>query len=261
MHVAVGGGNPNTLTIPLPCSASLTFEPYWNSQTGVLYFCSEVSSVWVWSPANLGAGALGSIPYQTALDRTGFVPSPTTSGHTFMMGWQPLGSAIAPTAIDTNIFCLITGCTFTGPVSAPSFISSALTPGTSAICPNGTGGAFTTSGCTLPDLFTPFSTVYNVSSTRAWNNLGTSIYQNLTGKPMQVNGYGAGVTGGSTANIACKVDTVSPPVAFVVFNNTWGATVASGAEAFSFLVPNNYYYECATANDVSPSPVGWYETY
>ena len=133
--------------------------------------------------------------------------------------------------------------------------------GTGAICPNGTGNAFTQSGCTLPGLFTPFSTVYNVSSTRAWNNLGTSIYQNLTGKPMQVNGYGAGVTGGSTANIACKVDTVSPPVAFVVFNNTWSATVASGAEAFSFLVPNNSYYECATANDVSPSPVGWYETY
>jgi hypothetical protein len=38
--------------------------------------------------------------------------------------------------------------TFGNTVTAPNFIDSALTPGTSPICPNGTGGAFTTSGCT-----------------------------------------------------------------------------------------------------------------
>jgi hypothetical protein len=38
--------------------------------------------------------------------------------------------------------------TFGNTVTAPNFIDSALTPGTSPICPNGTNGAFTTSGCT-----------------------------------------------------------------------------------------------------------------
>ena len=37
---------------------------------------------------------------------------------------------------------------FNGPVTALNFTDSSLTPGTSPICPNGTGGAFTTSGCT-----------------------------------------------------------------------------------------------------------------
>jgi hypothetical protein len=37
--------------------------------------------------------------------------------------------------------------TFTGIVTAPSYIDSGLTPSTSAICPNGTSGAFTTVGC------------------------------------------------------------------------------------------------------------------
>lgn len=38
--------------------------------------------------------------------------------------------------------------TFTGIVTAPSYVDSGLTPGTSPICPNGSGGAFTTVGCT-----------------------------------------------------------------------------------------------------------------
>ena len=50
--------------------------------------------------AALAGGLLGSSPYQSAVNTTAFIASPTTSGHTFFYGWQPSGSAIAPTAID-----------------------------------------------------------------------------------------------------------------------------------------------------------------
>ncbi|MGA2087005.1 MAG: hypothetical protein ABSG60_15960 [Terracidiphilus sp.] len=49
---------------------------------------------------NLAGGALGSVPYQTALNLTGLLASPTTNGHTFFLSWKPLGSAIAPVATD-----------------------------------------------------------------------------------------------------------------------------------------------------------------
>lgn len=61
---------------------------------------------------NLAGGALGSIPYQSAANTTTFVASPTTTGHTFAMGWQPSGSAIAPVAIDFG-----TGTPFGNPMT------------------------------------------------------------------------------------------------------------------------------------------------
>lgn len=52
------------------------------------------------STANLTGGAVGSAVYQSAANTTAFLASPTTSGHTFFMGWTPSGSALAPTSID-----------------------------------------------------------------------------------------------------------------------------------------------------------------
>ena len=49
---------------------------------------------------NLAGGAVGSAPYQNAAAATAFISSPTTSGHTFVYGWRPSGSAVAPTAVD-----------------------------------------------------------------------------------------------------------------------------------------------------------------
>ena len=56
--------------------------------------------------SNLAGGALGSVPAQSAPDTTGFVASPTTSGHTFLLGWQPSGAAVAPHAIDATSLTL-----------------------------------------------------------------------------------------------------------------------------------------------------------
>ncbi len=54
--------------------------------------------------AGLAGGAVGSAPYQSAANVTSFVASPTTSGHTFVYGWQPTGSALPPGAIDITAY-------------------------------------------------------------------------------------------------------------------------------------------------------------
>lgn len=52
----------------------------------------------------LASGALGSVPYQSSAGATTFVGSPTTSGHTFVLSWQPSGAAIAPTVLDLGTY-------------------------------------------------------------------------------------------------------------------------------------------------------------
>lgn len=134
--------------------------------------------------------------------------------------------------------------------------SQSLTPGaytTPNVTVNQQGIVTAIANGTVPS----FTASHDVTSSRAW----TTIYHNTTGGPMYVSGLGSGVSGSSTANIACKTDTVSPPVAFISYDNTWGATISGGAEAFNFMVPNASYYECTTTGDVSPSPAKWYETY
>lgn len=54
--------------------------------------------------SNLVGGAVGSAVYQSAANTTAFLASPTTSGHTFVMGWLPSGSALAPTTIDLGTY-------------------------------------------------------------------------------------------------------------------------------------------------------------
>jgi hypothetical protein len=50
---------------------------------------------------NLAGGALGSAPYQTGANATGFIASPTTPG-TYLYAWQPSGSIIAPIALNST---------------------------------------------------------------------------------------------------------------------------------------------------------------
>jgi hypothetical protein len=69
---------------------------------------------------NLAGGAVGSVPYQSAASTTGFVPSPTTTGHTFLYGWQPSGSPIAPTSVDANTLTVSAAGTATTAATATS---------------------------------------------------------------------------------------------------------------------------------------------
>ena len=76
--------------LSLPYSQLSGTIPTWNQNT------TGTSA----SSTNLLGGAVGSAPYQSALNTTAFLASPTTSGHTFVYSWQPLGSPISPVAYD-----------------------------------------------------------------------------------------------------------------------------------------------------------------
>jgi hypothetical protein len=91
--------------------------------------------------SNMGGGALGSVSYQTAPNTSGFIASPTTSGHTFFLGWQPTGSAIAPASIDLGTY-LGSNVTASSPI-----VATPSTLGTQISCPTcGTAGGGTSVG-------------------------------------------------------------------------------------------------------------------
>ena len=103
---------------------------------------------------------------------------------------------------------------FGGLVTAASLVDSALTPGTSPICPNGTGGAFTTSGCAtgsgtitgattgggLVVTSTTLGLLTTCSSTQvlAWNGSAWACASVGTGTITGVTA-GTGLTGGGTS--------------------------------------------------------------
>lgn len=70
--------------------------------------------------SGIAGGAVGSAAYQSAANTTSLIASPTTSGHTFVYGWQPSGSAIAPGALDLATY-----------LASPAAIGGT-TPGTAA---------------------------------------------------------------------------------------------------------------------------------
>ncbi len=91
--------------------------------------------------AGIAGGALGSFPYQSAANTTVFIASPTTNGHAFVPMWQPVGSALAPTAVDLGTFL---GTNITG--SSP-IVATPSTLGTQISCPTcGTTGGGTSVG-------------------------------------------------------------------------------------------------------------------
>lgn len=89
-------------------------------------YSNSPCGTWTAAPptANLLGGALGSVPYQSAPNTTVFVASPTTTG-TYLYGWGPTGSTIAPTAI--NLTTLFTSPTFTGTPLSPTATAGANT--------------------------------------------------------------------------------------------------------------------------------------
>ena len=91
--------------------------------------------------AGIAGGLLGSAPYQSAVNTTVFIASPTTSGHQFFFGWAPSGSAIAPTAQDLGTY-LGTNITASSPI-----VVTPSTLGLSISCPGcGTTGGGTSVG-------------------------------------------------------------------------------------------------------------------
>jgi hypothetical protein len=52
----------------------------------------------------VGISGVDSAPYQSAALVTSYITAPSTSGHTFVYGWQPSGSPVAPAAIDFSTY-------------------------------------------------------------------------------------------------------------------------------------------------------------
>jgi hypothetical protein len=123
---------PGFSASPAFSAASLTNFPTFNQNT-------------TGYAAGLAGGALGSAPYQSAANTTGFVASPTTTG-TYVYAWQPIGSAIAPAALNLGTY-----------LASPPAIG-----GTIAAQINGTivsasssfrSGTFQAGGITLPTIY------------------------------------------------------------------------------------------------------------
>lgn len=68
--------------------------------TGATLLTSGSGSIIATNAVSLSGGTLGEVPYQISTGNTNFTSAPVTSGHTFMLGWLPVGSAIAPSVID-----------------------------------------------------------------------------------------------------------------------------------------------------------------
>jgi len=72
---------------------------------------------------NLAGTGVDYAPYQSASATTGYIPAPTTSGHTYVYAWQPGGSAVAPTAVDANTLAVNSANTATTATNLASYPS------------------------------------------------------------------------------------------------------------------------------------------
>src|SRR6185437_10233306 len=124
-------------------------------------------------------------------------------------------SGIAVTAVPL----LTANNTFTGTNTAAGYIDSGITAGTSPICPNGTGGAFTTTGCAGGGMVYPGAGIPN-STGSAW---GTSYT----------------LTGLQSALISSNAKTYTPTLASGATND-WDPTAGSIATlGFAYTTPNS----------------------
>jgi hypothetical protein len=101
-------------------------------------------------------------------------------------------------------------------IYAPAFYSSSLTTGPNAICPNGTGGEFTQSGCTLPGVMTNPMTAVN-----------DLILGGSSGTPTRLAAVASKILG---TDGSANVGWISPPT---------GTLSPSGANTYSLTVPFN----------------------
>lgn len=106
--------NPNTWTGTQTFVAPVLGTPASGVISNLTGTCTACTANAAASATNLSGGATGSAPYQSAANTTGYILSPTTSGHTFVYAWQPLGSAIDPAALDLATYLSATATPISG---------------------------------------------------------------------------------------------------------------------------------------------------
>lgn len=149
-------------------------------------------------------------------------------------------SGIAVTAVPL----LTANNTFTGTNTAAGYIDSGITAGTSPICPNGTGGAFTTTGCTggggsgTVNSGTSGQLAYYAATGTAVSGATLGSCLSLSGGTLSINAPINAQTGTSytvASTDTCKLITFSNASAIAV---TLPQATGSFGAGFAFIVQN-----------------------
>jgi hypothetical protein len=222
---------PTVIHSPINCSsgcAITTSSGGTNAATTAATATTSTTATNAITATNLQAGALGGVPYQTSANSTLFVASPTTSGHTFSLVWQPLGSQIAPVTLDTTPptagDIVISG----GPSSPPTGVAPV-----NGDCVIGSAGAWIAGSCTGTTGF-PIT----IGSTSISGGSTTTSVAGLT-----VNGVLLNSTG-SANNFLDAAGSYTAPFSLT--------TTGSGASTFSSGTLNvpNYTVTWPTSQDL-----------
>lgn len=140
-------------------------------------------------------------------------------------------------------------------------------PGTGNFVPTETANPGASTNCAQYDgsgNIGPVSNPCNVTSaTQSANLVGSrsfgSTFQNTTGKTMYVSGYGITPSGSGTSQMSC-LDGPSSPTLPIGGCGQSNSTVSGGHTAFSFIVPNTYFYEVTFTGTDAGSLSVWVET-
>ena len=86
-----GAGAPSYQTAPTISAANMTNFPTLNQNTTG----NAATATTAATATNLAGTGVDYAPFQSASGTTSYIAAPTTSGHTFVYGWQPSGSAVS----------------------------------------------------------------------------------------------------------------------------------------------------------------------
>lgn len=241
-----GSGAPSSPT--WPCTYLQYGELYTDITNNNAYFCSTSGWVRIGSTTatSLSGGALGSVPYQSAPSTTTFISSPTTTGQTYVLAWQPSGSAVAPFAFNllgtANTWTAVQSFTTAGyPLAASNTNATAANTGESAayfLGPN----VSTSLGHIDLDVCTTMAPPFNCGAIGFINSGAGSqsneVCMNMIDNPQPVggvcvNGFGSVGLGYLSQNVAV------PNTYTVNVNGTMGISAAPGGGSSPTVVVEN----------------------
>lgn len=233
-------GTCGTATSFAPCALVAGDIPTLNqSTTG-----NAATATLATTATNLASGALGSVPYQSGAGATAYVASPTTAG-TYLHGWTPTGSAIAPIAI--NLTTLFASPAFTGVPTVPTATAGTSTTqaASTAFVENAIGSVATSfSAITSGTNSVPAAMLVGSGSSLGYTSTGIVNANQITGVT---------VSGTAATNYAPVATTSSAAtwqaIPLLAGPNLWG----SGVNAFQGPVTMDYPTTATSSNNYPSS--------